>query len=252
MKSTVDFGAGRQPEEPKPDEEPTTRPFIEGRDDNDGIATVNILGLWYRPDEVEQVRRQNAERQAKYVKRQRKIWEETPQGRLCLELYQKFGEYKKYLEEHPWAWKQQDGAVLDFPEHMLFEEALRAASDYHRRRAEKDRRNLERAQLAARCTHTYLDGDQCRAPRVKGKELCRMHQRMEEAKALKLDLGPMEDSDSIQVGIMRLQRAVIEGGLDDKQIRQLSYLIQIAAWNVTRTSSGNRPLTEDLPEDEIE
>ncbi len=252
MENTDDFRPGSQPAEPKPDGQPEERPFIQGRDRNDGIATVNILGRWYRPDEVEQVRRQNAERRAKYVKKQRAIWEETPQGRLCLELYQKFGEYKKYLEEHPWAWKRQDGADLDFPEHMLFAEALRAASDYHRQRAEKDRRNLERAQLAARCTHAYLDGDQCRAPRLKGKTLCRMHQRMEEAKALKLDLGPLEDSDSIQVGIMRLQRAVIEGGLDAKQISQLSYLIQIAAWNVTRTSSGNRPLTEELPEDDIE
>jgi hypothetical protein len=71
-----------------------------------------------------------------------------------------------------------------------------------------------------------------------------MHERMEETKALKLDLGPMEDPDSIQVGIMKLQRAVIDGVLDAKQIGHLAYLTQIAAWNVTRTSSGNREFPE--------
>ena len=118
------------------------------------------------------------------------------------------------------------------------------AGDYHQEREEKDRRNLERAQLAARCQHAYLDGERCRAPRVKGKKLCRMHERIEEAKALKLDLGPMEDPDSIQVAIMKLQRAVIDGTLDSKQIGQLGYLIQLAAWNVTRTTFGNRELPE--------
>jgi hypothetical protein len=75
---------------------------------------------------------------------------------------------------------------------------------------------------------------------MKGKELCRMHERMEEAKALKLDLGPMEDPDSIQIAIKKLQAAVIDGVLDHKQVAALSYLIQLAAWNVTRTSMVTR------------
>ena len=62
-----------------------------------------------------------------------------------------------------------------------------------------------------------------------------MHDRMEEAKALRLDLGSMEDPDSIQIAIKKLQAAVIDGVLDNKQIAALSYLIQLAAWNVTRT-----------------
>jgi hypothetical protein len=57
---------------------------------------------------------------------------------------------------------------------------------------------------------------------------------MEEAKAVKLDLGPMEDPDSIQAGIRKLQAAIIDGKLDSKQIGLL-YTIQLAAWNVTRT-----------------
>jgi hypothetical protein len=67
-----------------------------------------------------------------------------------------------------------------------------------------------------------------------------MHERLEEAKSEKLDLGPMEDPDSIQVAIKKLQRAIIEGKLDHRQVGQLAYTMQLAAWNVTRTSMAMR------------
>ena len=62
-----------------------------------------------------------------------------------------------------------------------------------------------------------------------------MHERLED-RTVKLDLGPMEDADSIQVGIKKLQGAIIEGTLDPRQVGQLAYTIQLAAWNVGRTS----------------
>jgi hypothetical protein len=73
-----------------------------------------------------------------------------------------------------------------------------------------------------------------------------MHDRLEEAKTemLALDLGPMEDADSIQMGIKKLQRAIIEGKLDHRQVGQLAYTIQLAAWNVTRTSMAGRNMNE--------
>ena len=82
----------------------------------------------------------------------------------------------------------------------------------------------------------HANGDQCGAPRVRGRKLCHMHERMEETKAEKLNLGPMEDPDSIQMGIQKLQAAIIDGKLDGKQVGQLAYTIQLAAWNVMRTS----------------
>jgi hypothetical protein len=120
----------------------------------------------------------------------------------------------------------------------LFEECLRTLENNKREREETLRRNLEKAQSAARCEHEFLNGEQCRAPRVRGKQLCRMHEGMEEAKAVKLDLGSMEDPDSIQVGIRKLQAAIIDGKLDSKQIGHLAYTIQLAAWNVTRTTTA--------------
>lgn len=196
---------------------------------------------------AEQVHRQHAERQAAYLREQRDQWAQTPQGKLCLELHQKFQEYKKYLAEHPWADQRPDGAKLlldkaTFPEHKLFADALKEVKDYERERSEKDLRNLQLAQQAARCEHKYLDGEGCRAPQLRGKKLCRMHQGMEDARAVKLDLGSMEDADSIQVAIMKLQQAVIDNTLDSGQIGRLAYLIQLAAWNVTRTTFSNRRL----------
>src|SRR5262249_33497723 len=125
---------------------------------------------------------------------------------------------------------------LKYEEHLLFKEGLSVLDDHRKERDEKLRRNLEKAQRAARCQHEYLSGEQCGAPRMKGKRLCRMHDRLEEAKAVKLDLGTMEDPDSIQLGIKKLQGAIIDGKLDSKQIGHLAYTIQLAAWNVTRTS----------------
>jgi hypothetical protein len=230
--------------EAKGEDQPEEKPSVDSWD-RDPQAKMLVDGQLRTKQEAEEYMRQSAERRAAYRKKTREDWVQTPQGKLCLELYAKFHEYKKYLDEHPYARNRPDGPKVDFPEHMLFADALREVSDYQQERAEKDRENLKKAQLAARCEHAYLDGDRCRAPRLKGKKLCRMHERMEEAKALKLDLGPMEDPDSIQVAIMKLQRTVIEDTLDTKKISQLAYLIQLASWNVTRTTSGNRELADD-------
>ena len=64
--------------------------------------------------------------------------------------------------------------------------------------------------------------------------------RMEEAKAVKLDLGTMEDADSIQVGIRKLQAAIIDGKLDAKQVWASEQHIRssLAAWNVKRTTAA--------------
>lgn len=211
-------------------------PEIQPRDYRDPRAKVNILGSLYAPEEVEQVERQNAAREAAYEKKIKAEWLETPQGNLCMAFYDAFQRYKNYLNEHPNAQRRADGADVDFEEHQLFIQGLRLVDDHRKEREEKLRRNLEKAQQAARCQHEYLSGERCRAPRMRGKKLCRMHERIEEARALKLDLGPMEDPDSIQVGIQRLQGAIIDGKLDAKQIGHLAYTIQLAAWNVMRTS----------------
>ena len=197
---------------------------------------ISIDGkMCYTAEEARKARRERAEQRARFVRKLREDWLDTPQGRLCVEFYKKFREYEAYLAEHPDAHPLTMFAGADFHEHDAFKEVLRLVGESDRARAERDAINLRRAHLAARCRHHHADGRRCGSPRLRGKKLCYWHQRLEEAKALKVDLGPMEDPDSIQMAIMKLQRAVIDGSLDFRQTGQLAYTIQLAAWNVTRT-----------------
>ncbi len=204
--------------------------IVESRNE-DPAATVWYNGRYYRPEEVQQLR-------AAYQQEIRDQWLKSRQGQMCKELYDKFQEYKAFLEQNEYARWRPDGAKLDFEEHRLFEKALDRMQTHQRDRALRDSQNLEKARQAARCTHLHTNGEQCRAPRVKDRELCHMHARLLEVRTEKLDLPPLEDANSIQVAIMKLQKVVIDGTLDHKQIGYLSNLIKIAAWNVSRTNFG--------------
>ena len=208
---------------------------IKPRDPNDPLATATYKGQFYSREEVnELIDRENAARTAK---EDREKWEESQAGQLCIAFYEALRAYEKYIQENPSALrKYYTGKQVDYDEHKAFEQALKFMEQDRREREEKDRKNLEKAQRAARCRHMHANGDQCGAPRVRGRKLCHMHERMEETKAEKLNLGPMEDPDSIQMGIQKLQAAIIDGKLDGKQVGQLAYTIQLAAWNVMRTS----------------
>ncbi len=210
--------------------------FIHPKPHTDRRASANIEGKWYYPEEMEQVERQNAARRAETAKKTREVWEATPEGQLCMALYEAFQAYRTYLEQNPHAGQTRWGSKVEYDEHKLFEHGLCVVEDHRHEREEKLRKNLEKAQAAARCEHEHLNGRRCKAPRLKGGKLCRMHERLEEARTVKLDLGPMEDADSIQVGIKKLQGAIIEGTLEPRQVGQLAYTIQLAAWNVTRTT----------------
>ncbi|HKV91166.1 MAG TPA: hypothetical protein VJW20_01310 [Candidatus Angelobacter sp.] len=209
---------------------------IKPRDPQDPLATATYKGQFYTREEVnELIQREN---DALVEEENREYWEQSEAGQLCIEFYEAFRAYEKYIQENPHAIFKYSGDRVDYSEHKAFEDALKALDQDRSKREETARKNLEKAQRAARCQHTYVNGDRCGAPRVRGRKLCYMHERMEQTKAEKLDvdLGPMEDPDSIQMGIKRLQAAIIDGKLDSKQIGQLAYTIQLAAWNVTRTS----------------
>jgi hypothetical protein len=208
---------------------------------DDPEAKVHIEGYGYFAEyEAEEARQQWAEICSEREEHVKQNWLQTDAGKLCGEIYAKFQQYKKLMERDPYSMGRGDGKPMNFPEHMLFAEALRTYEQERAAQAEMARKNLEKAQLAARCEEVHLDGSRCGSPKMKDSTRCYMHDRLEKAKSLKLDLGTMEDPDSIQVAIKRLQAAVIDGTLDDKQVRQLTYLIQLAAWNVRATTFGMR------------
>lgn len=183
------------------------------------------------------------QRQQEYREREEEWWLKGEEGQLCQQFYKAYCAYSDYLKNHSRRSRNGNGTEFDFVEHRVYVEVARHAEQFRaqekereREDAEKSRENLEKARLAARCEHILLDGRRCRSPRMKDNTLCYWHDQMERTKAEKLDLGPMEDPDSIQIAIRKLQAAVIDGSLEQKQVSQLAYLIQLAAWNVMRTS----------------
>ncbi|MGC2695225.1 MAG: hypothetical protein WA738_05480 [Candidatus Angelobacter sp.] len=225
------------PDPPKSLQEREILPRDKGSDPK---ATHLFQNQWYSEEEGAELERRVKVKHQAYIQECREKWEQTEHGKLCLAFYAAFQAYKTYFQSHPGARYTPYGWAVDYDEHKLFEAGLRLVADHKREREETARRNLEKAQKAARCRHEYLNGEQCGAPRVRGRKLCHMHERMEEAKTSTLDLGPIEDPDSIQVAIKRLQGAIIEGKLNHRQVGQLAYTIQLAAWNVTRTSMATR------------
>ncbi|HET9182512.1 MAG TPA: hypothetical protein VFP59_10285 [Candidatus Angelobacter sp.] len=205
--------------------------WILSREYGDPEATCRYHSGYYADYEIEEVKKQHEEYWAKIQKESYEEWARSEPGKMCVEMYAKFQEYKKFLEEHPWA-RDPRGYLEKYAEHELFAAVLGEVSNHQAERAERDRKNLEKAQLAARCEHVFMDGERCGAPRMRGKKLCRMHDRLEAANTEKLDLGPMEDPESIPLAIKRLLAAILEGTVDSKLVGQLTNLINVAAWNV--------------------
>jgi hypothetical protein len=222
------------------DQVPIEQREIKPRDPSDPLATDVYKGQFYSREERNELIQRESHAEA--VKYDRESWEKSEAGRLCIAFYDAFRAYEKYLQQFPHAVFNNFGKRRDDKEHMAFEQALKFMEQDRREREEKDRKNLEKAQRAARCRHVHANGDVCGAPRVRGKKLCHMHERMEDAKAESENLAAMlngwsmEDPDSIQVAIQRLQRAIIGGKLTGTQVGQLAYTIQLASCNVTRTS----------------
>ncbi len=220
------------------------------REYNDPEAKAYLRGVGYFAEyEIEEARRQRAEQYAGHMATMRRHWEVSPQGRLCLELYGKFMDYKEVLENDPLGGRCLDGKPVDFPEHTLFVRAFNELRLENEKRAEMARMNLNKARLAARCEYVYMNGSHCGSPRMKDNPFCYKHDRLEQIRAVKVDLGPMEDADSILMAIKKLQVAVIDGTLDARQVSQLSYLIQLATWNVRSTTLKK---FEEQQEDEEE
>ena len=209
------------------------RPRVKG----DPLAEVCYDGQMFSREEVTELKRRHHVSLEANKRSMKNKWLETEGGRLCIAFFQAFQVYKDYLAKNILADpKARDTENNYYEEHELFAMGVRVLDEYQREQAAVRSRNLEKAKRAARCQHVHVNGEQCGSPRVRGRKLCYMHERMEEARTQKLDLGPLEDADSIQVAIRKLQGAIIEGTLDHKQIGQLAYTIQLAAWNVTRTT----------------
>jgi hypothetical protein len=163
--------------------------------------------------EAERIARREAEEKAR---------EEGAQ--LMRQISQAYTAYKEFMGRHPQlSLRVTEGEAAD---HDLYE---------------KLRQNLGHADEAPRCSHIKTDGVRCGSPRMKSGALCYAHQRMAEARPQALRLPPMEDPNAIQLGLMEVARALIDGQITEKTAGLLFYALQTAAANVDRLTFHEAP-----------
>ncbi len=103
---------------------------------------------------------------------------------------------------------------------------------------QKLKQRLKMADMAPRCQWVRQDGTSCRSPQMKQHIYCFAHRQMMEARDLMLRLPPPEDANAIQVGIMRIQKSLIEDTISMKKAGLLLYSMQLALTNVGQTTFG--------------
>ena len=97
---------------------------------------------------------------------------------------------------------------------------------------------LELADAAPRCRWVRTDGTSCASPQMKKHIYCFAHRQMMEARALALSLPALEDANAIMVGIMRIQKALIDDTISTKKAGLLLYSMQLALQNVGQVTFG--------------
>jgi hypothetical protein len=149
------------------------------------------------------------------AERERQEWTTSRAAQLLKKLGECFAEYKECLEHDP----------------RLVEKAL-AFDEMNQKIFNKMRNSIERANNAPRCRHPKAGGGTCRAPRVRGKKYCHMHEMLEEARPEKINLPNLGDAYAIHGAIAKGAQAVVDGKLDYKQASILGYYLQLALSNV--------------------
>lgn len=178
------------------------------------------------------------QRLREYRERYGPIWADSDEGRLCKEFYRAYMAYKEYLRINSRRWREGNGNELEFDEHKAYEEMARAMVTYQKEREEKDRRNLEKATRAARCTHRRAGGDYCGSPRMKRSKYCYAHARLLAARTEELELPPLEDANAIVLSLTKGLNAMMKGQMDLKSAGMFFYGLQIVASVMGRVQFG--------------
>jgi hypothetical protein len=168
------------------------------------------------------------EHQEREKERERQEWPASAAGQLLKKLGECFAEYRECVEKDP----------------RLLEKALEF-DEMNQKIFNKMKSTIERANNAPRCRHAKAGGGTCRAPRVRGKKYCHMHEMLEEARPEKINLPSLGDAHAIHAAIAKGAQAVVDGKLEYKQASILGYYLQLALSNVGRVDFEEE-LTTDL------
>jgi hypothetical protein len=140
---------------------------------------------------------------------------------LALKLVRTYEELTRLLERNP-------GMKRQITEGLAKEDKV----------YQKLKQRLKMADMAPRCRWVRQDGTSCRSPQMKQHIYCFAHMQMAEARTLLLMLPAPEDANAIQVGLMRIQKALIEDTISTKKAGLLLYSMQLALTNVGQTTFG--------------
>jgi hypothetical protein len=156
---------------------------------------------------------------------------------LALKLAQTYEELTRLLERNP-------GVKRQITEGEAKEDKV----------YQKLKQRLKLADMTPRCRWVRQDGTSCRSPQMKQHIYCFAHKQMAEARTLMLMLPAAEDANAIQVGLMRIQKALIEDTISTKKAGLLLYSMQLALTNVGQTTFGQAKdeemVTETVDEEE--
>ena len=178
------------------------------------------------------------QRRREYREKRGAQWESSEEGKLCLEFYRAYTAYKEHLEEHSRDWREGNDTPLEFEEHQVYDEIVRRMAEYEKQREEKDKRNLEKAKLAARCSHRRAGGDYCGSPRMRGSKYCYGHDRLMAARTQDMELPPLEDANAIVLSLTKALNAMMKGQMDLKSAGMFFYGMQIVASVMGRVRFG--------------
>ncbi|HKV95497.1 MAG TPA: hypothetical protein VJW20_23330 [Candidatus Angelobacter sp.] len=128
---------------------------------------------------------------------------------------------------------------------------VRSGAEEHKDAYLRLKARLALADEAPRCRWVRTDGTSCGSPQMKKHIYCFAHRQMMEARALALSLPALEDANAIQVGLMRIQKALIEDTISVKKAGLLLYSMQLALQNVGQVTFG-QVKTEELVRETVD
>ncbi|HKR97782.1 MAG TPA: hypothetical protein VJW55_20560, partial [Candidatus Angelobacter sp.] len=123
-----------------------------------------------------------------------------------------------------------------------------ARRDEHKDAYLRLKARLALADAAPRCRWVRTDGTSCGSPQMKKHIYCFAHRQMMEARALALCLPALEDANAIQVGLMRIQKALLDDTISTKKAGLLLYSMQLALQNVGQVTFGQVKVGEVVRE----
>jgi hypothetical protein len=92
---------------------------------------------------------------------------------------------------------------------------------------------LIHAHAQPRCEHIKTNGTRCKSPAMKNSLYCYFHRQLHEAPSFEaVEIGTLEDANSVQMAIQKIVSAVVRGTIDHKTAGLALYGLQTAAMNL--------------------